>query len=377
MNQQTVRIVVAGGGSGGHVYPALAVIDALKARAGELNIRLVIRRFGPRDGYETLFTDRGVAVSPLITGKVRRYASFQNITDIPKFFIGFLQALAKLYFFMPDAIFSKGGTGALPVVVAGWFYRIPVVVHESDALPGLTNLFSARFARRVLVSFPDAASSFASQKTTVVGAIARTEFLADRVEKNTAKEALGFVATAPLVLVLGGSQGAQRINEFILENLGGIMEQAQILHQTGVANFSEVERLSHPILLTDSIKNRYLPVPYFESNLNVALAAADVVVARAGSNTIADIAAFSIPAILIPITESANDHQRANAYAYAKNGAAVVIEEANLLAGIFSPQLQSLLGDQRLRSTMGAAAGKFFTPDAAKNIAAAILAVIA
>lgn len=269
--------------------------------------------------------------------------------------------------------FSKGGTGALPVVAAGWFYRIPIAIHESDAKPGLTNLFSARFARRVFVSFEGAAEYFNQQKTQVVGTPIRQELLTGRVAKKEAKEALGFDPQSPLTLILGGSQGSQRINQFILEGLVALIKETQVLHQTGAANFSEIERLSRAALIDESFKNRYKAVGYFEKDLSLALAAADLVVARAGSDTIAEAASFGVPMILIPLADAANDHQKLNAYEFARSGGAVVIEEANLLEGIFLAQLKTILHNPELCAKMSAAAREFFLPNAAEKIADELL----
>ncbi|MGC9968915.1 MAG: UDP-N-acetylglucosamine--N-acetylmuramyl-(pentapeptide) pyrophosphoryl-undecaprenol N-acetylglucosamine transferase [Minisyncoccia bacterium] len=374
MQERPFTIVFAGGGSGGHVYPILAVAGVLRKHFEELRVPSRMVRMGPKDGYEILFQNRDIALSPIVAGKVRRYASLKNFVDVPKFFIGFFQALVKLYFIMPDVIFSKGGTGALPVVIAGWLYRIPIAIHESDAKPGLTNLFSARFARRVFVGFEEAAHYFNPQKTEVTGTPVREELLAGRTTKELAKETLGFSASAPLTLVLGGSQGSQRINEFILKNLGAIVKETQLLHQTGIANLAEVQKLSRAALIDESFRNRYQPIGFFEKNLALALTAADLVVMRSGS-MLMEIAAFGLPAILIPLSESANGHQVINAYEFAKSGAAVVIEEANLLPGIFISQLKSILGNQDLCAKMSAASSKFFIPDAAEKIADELLAL--
>ena len=373
MKDETFRIVVAGGGSGGHVYPMLAVIEALKKKMAEMNAPLRIIRMGPRDGYDTLFTNLGAELSPIAAGKVRRYASFQNLVDFPKLLFGFLQALVKLYMIMPDVIFSKGGTGALPVVLAAWFYRIPVAIHESDAKPGLTNLFSARFAKKIFVSFADAAHYFNEDKVGVSGTPVREELFAAKTTKELAKDALGFSSSHPLALVYCGSQGSTRINEFVLGNLTALLAETQVLHQTGIPNLAEVQKLSRAALIDESFKNRYQALGYFDKNLPEALTGADLVIARAGSGTISELAAFGLPAILIPLAESANDHQRANAYAFAKSGAAIVIEEANLLPGIFLGQVKAVLGDDALRAKMAAAASAFFIPGAAEKICQALI----
>ncbi len=371
------RVVFAGGGSGGHVYPTLAVLDILHDRFSEAGLPFEATRMGPRDGYEPLFERRGAKISPIVAGKLRRYVSLMNVVDIPKFFIGLLQALFKLYFVMPDVIFSKGGTGALPVVLAGWFYRIPIAVHESDAKPGLTNLFSARFARKIFLSFPDAAPYFDPGRTSVMGAPVRNALLGARIAKPTEKETLGFNKDQPLLLIIGGSQGSTRINDFMLEHLTTIIKETQIIHQTGVGNLAEVQKLSHAALIDESFKVRYEAVGYFDDDarLLLALTAADLVVSRAGSSSIFEIAAFGLPAILVPLAESANDHQRANAYAFAKTGAAIVIEESNFLPGIVLPTLKNLLTDNAVREKMSAASAAFFTPGAAERIAQELLAL--
>lgn len=369
---EKLLVVFTGGGSGGHVYPLLAVAEALRKRVLALGAPAEFIYMGPKDAYAPLIKARGMDVVNIVSGKVRRYASAANIADVPKFFIGFIQALFELYFIMPDVIFSKGGTGALPVVMAGWFYRIPIIIHESDAHPGLTNLASARFSKKVFVSFARAAQFFNPEKTKVSGAPIRTELLEGRTTRELAKETLGFNPQEPLTVIIGGSQGSTRINEFILTNLVPLIKETQVLHQTGVANFLEAQKLSHAALEGLNVKNRYQPVNYFESNLVTALTAADVVIARAGAS-IFEIASFGIPSILIPLAESANGHQRMNAYELANAGGAIVIEEPNLLPGIFFGQLKSLLSNPDLRAKMGAAAQKFFTGGASEMIADEIL----
>jgi UDP-N-acetylglucosamine--N-acetylmuramyl-(pentapeptide) pyrophosphoryl-undecaprenol N-acetylglucosamine transferase len=237
--------------------------------------------------------------------------------------------------------------------------------------PGLTNLLSARFAKKIFVSFEAAANYFEVQKCEVVGTPIRGELLASRTTKELAKENLGFDTASPLTLILGGSQGAMRINMFILEHLGEVIATTQVLHQVGLANLAEEQRLAQAMLLDESFKNRYQAVGYIE-NIALALTAADLVIMRPGSTSM-EIAAFGLPAILIPLAESANDHQRVNAYEFAKGGAAVVIEEANLLPGIFINQIKMILTNETLRAKMSAASAKFFIPGAADKIALEII----
>lgn len=375
-NNEKVRVVFTGGGSGGHVYPLVAIIEALQKRLAELKAQAEFSYLGPKDSYNVLFSNLGVAVHPISSGKIRRYFSLQNILDVPKFFIGFIQALFQLYVIMPDLLFSKGGTGALPVVIAAWFYRIPIAIHDSDAQPGMTNTLSGRFASKVFLTFDRAAAYFDPKRTQITGAPLRSELLGNRMEKPAAKENLGFDKDQMLTVILGGSQGAVRINEFILENIIPLVAETQVLHQTGAGNFLEVKKLAQAALMNAPIKSHYVPIGYFEHDMATALTAADVVVARSGSS-VCELAAFGVPAILIPLAESANGHQRADAYEFAKTGAAVVIEEANLLPGIFFSELKQILSDPDRRAKMSAASSSFFIPDAAKTIAEELIVMMA
>ncbi len=368
--------VFTGGGSGGHIYPLIAVAEALKRELAALQAPYEFFYMGGKDLWSSMLAAHGMAMRPIVTGKMRRYLSLQNLIDIPKFFIGLFQALIKLYVIMPDIVFSKGGTGALPVVLAAWFYRIPVAFHESDAQPGLNNLLSARFATRIFLSFDRAAAYFNPAITQVVGSPLRDELLVGRTTKELAKENFNFDATKPLVLVMGGSQGSLRLNEFVLTNLSEFLERTQVLHQAGSANFLEVQKLSHAALLESPTANAYQAVEYFKDNMALALTAADLVVARSGSSVF-ELAACGLPAILVPLAESANGHQLIDAMEFAKTGAAIVIEEDNLLPGLFFGQLDALLRNQDRLAKMSAASAAFFKPGAAEAIAKELIAVVA
>ncbi len=369
-------IVFTGGGSGGHVYPLLAVAEALKRKLAALNAPYEYFYMGPKDAYAALLAQQGMTMRPITAGKMRRYLSFQNIIDIPKFFIGLVQAFWKMYVIMPDVVFSKGGTGALPVVIAAWFYRIPIAIHESDAQPGLTNLASAYFARKIFVSFARAAAYFDPSLTVITGAPLRNELFEGRTTRELAKENLGFDPAKPLTIVLGGSQGSVRINEFVLANFTKFLTETQVLHQTGPANFTDVQKLSRAALLDAGTENRYEAIGYFDNNMAIALTAADLAVTRSGSSVF-ELAAFGLPAILIPLAGSANGHQLVDAYEFSKTGAGVVIEENNLLPGIFFGQLHQILSNADLRAKMSAASSQFFVPGAADAIAGDIIGLVA
>lgn len=372
-----LRIVLTGGGTGGHIIPLLAVADALQSTMrGDLALTYI----GPKSRYLGAFDERGIACSTVASAKFRRgYGFFQNIIDIPRFFVSIMQALAKLYRLMPDAVFSKGGPGALAVVLAARFYFIPVIIHESDAVPGLTNRLSAPLAKRIAIAFQGAASYFPEKKTFLAGVPVRPALTANVPSREAAKRELQFATNEPLLLVLGGSQGAAPLNTFVAENLGALLEKFQILHQAGEANLGEAGGAAKLALqnATEAFRARYRAEGFLdESGLARALAAADIVLSRAGASAIYELAAFGKPAVLVPV-ESDGGQQRANAREYAGSGAAVSIEQKNLSVHVFLDVVQRLLGDQGARENMERTAKLFFKPLAAQSIAKELLALAA
>ncbi|MDO8515679.1 MAG: UDP-N-acetylglucosamine--N-acetylmuramyl-(pentapeptide) pyrophosphoryl-undecaprenol N-acetylglucosamine transferase, partial [bacterium] len=374
-----IRIAFTGGGSGGHVYPLIAVAEALREEAKKVpGVVIDLHYFGPLDDYARTIAEQNISIHPILSSKYRRYFSIENVFDVPKFFIGIFQSFFKLYGLMPDVIFSKGGPGALPVVIVGWFYRIPIIIHESDAIPGLTNSLSARFARRIAVSFPNTLEYFHPSRVVLTGNPIRSVFTHGAPEQGAAKNILGFDSTKPLLLVLGGSQGSAHINEFIVLNVINLIAFTQVLHQTGPTNFLETKKLADASLLDltvkEELKSRYEAVGFLDAEkLRTALSASDVVVARAGSGALAEIAAAGKPSVLIPLEGAANDHQKVNAYEFAKTGAAVVIEEENLATYIFTTTLKSILDNPEVKKKMHLASAVFGNPDAAILVANEIL----
>lgn len=370
----TLRILLTGGGTGGHIYPLIAVNEELRKIAKEKNIDLDIRYFGVPNDYRSALEKEGIAVSKIIGAKRRRYFDPRNLIDFLKFFFSIFQLLGKIFFFMPNVVFSKGGPGALAVVIVARFYRIPVIIHESDSTPGLTNQISAHFAERIAISFPSAAEYF-SDKIASVGNPIRVSLVENQGDSSTAKQMLGFIKTKPLILFINGSQGATRINDFILDNIKDLVGSFQILQQTGAANFINVKREMEIATanLTNEEKMSYKIVPYFDNNLKDAYTAADVIVSRAGSGSIFEIAAFKKPSILIPLPEAASDHQLKNAYEYFKTGAAVIIEANNLTPNILINEIKKIISDPARLQKMSEAAKNFYKPEAAKLIAEEII----
>ncbi|GAI19988.1 unnamed protein product, partial [marine sediment metagenome] len=264
----------------------------------------------------------------ILAGKVRRYFSFKNIIDIFKLPIGILQAFYHIFVISPDVIFSKGGYGSIAASISGRILMVPIFLHESDISPGLANRIVGKFALEIFISFPiQKTEYFPAKKMLSVGNPVRKEILAG--SKKEAKKLLELTGEKPVILILGGSQGAQRINDKILSTLPNILEDYEIIHQTGKKNFEQVKKEAE-IVITKELKKYYHPFPFLnESEIANAYSAADLIISRAGAGTIFEIAAVERPSILVPLPESAQNHQIKNAYTFAENGAALVIEETN------------------------------------------------
>ena len=377
-----MRILFTGGGTGGHIYPIVAVAEELKKITKEKGIEVDLRYFGDPGQYFNLLEVSGIRVVNVFSSKWRRYFDIRNFFDGFKFIFSLFQCLWKILWFMPDVAFSKGGPGALAVLLVCRFYRIPIIIHESDSIPGLTNLISAKWAERIGLSFASAIEyfkkikNFDEAKFALVGHPARKIFFEPGDEPELAKKLLGFNPNAPLILFIGGSQGAAAINDFVLDSIIELLKDYQVFHQTGLKNFEQVKKEWQFINrdLTEEEKLRYKIVPYLEEkDLKEAMLAADLVVSRAGAGSIFELAAMGEPSILIPLPEAAGDHQTKNAYEYAQAGAAIVIEQSNLRTHLFIVQLQKIFNNPELLKQMSDAAKKFSKPEAAKILAEEII----
>ncbi len=383
---KTFRVLLAGGGTGGHIFPLIAVAQEIRKQTAPYEINIDMRYFGSAYQYANEIVDNDIEFVPVLSSKLRRYWSLMNAVDFFKFAASIPQLLWKIFFFMPDVIFSKGGPGALAVVLVGKFYGIPIVVHESDSIPGLTNAISGKLAKKIFLAFASASAYFNEKKTEIVGNPVRQSLLDQKAslgaDENTAKitgrKGFGLNNEIPLILVLGGSQGAEKLNDFIMENLENLLEEYQILHQTGPANYDAYKK-EYEFLTkdwSDVQKNRYVFKAFFDNDLADALAAADIVITRAGAGSLFELMAFGKPAIIIPLNQSANDHQIENARIYAKTGAAYIISEENLLGNIVSDTIRNILGKDGKYDKMSQSAQSFYRPDTAQAVARYLLSFI-
>lgn len=372
-----LKIAITGGGTGGHAYPLIAIVDALRDYTHNF---AEFHYFGSfQETFILELRERSVAIHPIAMSKWRRYFSLMNAVDTIKFIIGLFQALVKLYALMPDILFSKGGPGTLPVVLAARFYFIPVVIHESDAVLSLTNSLTARFAKIICTSFEIVKGLPKTKKNILfTGNPVRREFIGEDVISNSeAKRRLGFRAETPLIFFVGGSQGAQSINNFVLDNLLTLLPNFQVYHQTGVSQHKIVEETSRLLLANEpELSKRYRCTPYLDTlGMRTAYLAADLIISRAGGSVF-EIAAMGKPAILVPLPQSANGHQKVNAYEYARSGAAIVIEEENFNFHLVLTQINLILGSPEKYEAMKNAAKNFSKPQAAADIAQTLLSLI-
>ncbi|TSC53680.1 MAG: hypothetical protein LiPW39_139, partial [Parcubacteria group bacterium LiPW_39] len=340
-----MRIVLTGGGTGGHLFPIIAVARELKNLVqqnvfqippGE-GATIEFMFIGPETIGEEMLASEGIVHKTIMAGKFRRYPSMQNIFDIFKIPLGFLQSLWHLFFFMPNVVFSKGGYGSVPVVLAAWVYHIPILIHESDAVPGVANKFCAKFSKRVAISFNEAAKYFKEGKTALTGNPVRSGILGG--SKEQAKNIFGLSGQKPVLLILGGSQGAQALNDVVFEALPSLLGRCEIIHQCGPNNLDSIKQL-----LENKIPAGYFLYPFLnEEELRQAYGAADLIISRAGAGSIAEISALAKPSILVPLPNSAADHQNKNALEFAHFGATIVLEQMNLTPHLFQSQIFSLL----------------------------------
>ena len=367
-----MKILFTGGGTGGHFYPIIAVAEAMHTAVRERKLIEPELYYAAPDPYDLeMLIANSVVFVPTAAGKMRRYFSLLNFVDYLKTGWGIVRSVVRIFFLYPDVVFGKGGYASFPTLLAARLFGIPVVIHESDAVPGRVNAWAGKFAEKVAVSFDEAARYFPKEKVVLAGNPVRAA--AQYPAKEGVYEFLGFDRAVPTILVLGGSQGAQALNEVVLAALPQLIEEYQVIHQTGEANLRDVEGRAGVILGNSPLRSRYKPFGYLDDlALRMSAGAASLVVSRAGS-TIFEVAAWSVPSILVPLPNSAEDHQMKNAFAYARSGAATVIEQNNLTANILLSEIRRIVGDPGLSAKMGSAAKSFARPDAARTIADILL----
>ncbi len=368
-----MKIVFTGGGTGGHFYPIIAVVQKVNQIIDQehiLGAQLYYFSDGPYD--KEILVENGLLFEEIISGKIRTYFSLQNFSDIFKVFFGTLNAIYKLFSIYPDVVFGKGGYASFPTILAARILRIPVVVHESDSVPGRVNKWAGHFAKKVAVSFTEAATYFPEKTVAWTGQPIRAE-IEHGANKKEALEYFKLEEKIPTIVILGGSQGAELINNVVLDALPRLIKNYQIIHQTGVKKFKTVSGQAEVILAKDKYGIKYLPFPFLNPlQMKMAAGVATIIVSRAGS-TLFEIASWGVPSILVPFKNSHGDHSRKNAFNYARAGACGVIEEANMTANILSSEIERITNDKASYEQMVQNTKVFNKPGAAEKIARAVV----
>jgi UDP-N-acetylglucosamine--N-acetylmuramyl-(pentapeptide) pyrophosphoryl-undecaprenol N-acetylglucosamine transferase len=369
-----MKIVFTGGGTGGHFYPLIAIAESMRIQAEKDHLdtlKLYYYSDVPYDN-ESLST-LSIRFEAIPSGKLGlSYSLFQKIASFLTAGRGVLVALWKLFWLYPDAVVSKGGYASVPTSIAAWILRIPLFVHESDSAAGRTTILLSRFAKTVFISYSSAASYFPKAKEIIhTGHPVRRALL--HAAPEGARELLGLEVNLPVLWIVGGSSGAQKINNVILGMLPDILHHFQVVHQTGKNNYESVISESSVVLEGQPNKERYHPFPYMDELTQRRIAGvASIVITRAGS-ALFEFAAWGIPALVVPFAVSNNDHSRKNAYSYAASGACTIVEEANLSPEIIRTELLHILSDPALRKDMSEKAKTFATPGAADHIAYVVM----
>jgi UDP-N-acetylglucosamine--N-acetylmuramyl-(pentapeptide) pyrophosphoryl-undecaprenol N-acetylglucosamine transferase len=364
-----MKIVFTGGGTGGHFYPIIAVAEKVNQIIDKEKIvgaKLYFVSSHPYD-KQALF-ENNLKYEEVNAGKMRVYFSIKNFFDMFKVFFGILGAFYKIFSIYPDVVFGKGGYASFPTLFVARILNIPVIIHESDSAPGRVNLWAGKFAKKIALSFPESANYFPAEKVAWTGQPLRMS-IENKAPREEALDYFKFESSLPVLFILGGSQGAELINNTILDALPRLIKDYQIIHQTGINNFKGVKERVDVILGENENRGRYAPVPFLNGvQMKMAAGSATLVISRAGSGLF-EIASWGIPSILIPITESNLDHQRKNAFNYARSGSCSVIEEINMTANILSAEIDRILNNKNVYEKMTQNAKNFHKPDAAAKIA--------
>jgi len=364
-----MKIVFTGGGTGGHFYPIIAVVQQVnKIIDDEKIIGAKLYYFSDEPYDKEMLFEHRLIFEGVNTGKMRTYFSLKNFSDMVKTFFGVINATYKVFTVYPDVVFGKGGYASFPTIFAARILNIPVFIHESDYAPGRVNAWAGKFAKRIAVSYKESADFFPSTRVAWTGQPIRVE-IQQKADHNEALDFFKLDSNLPVILILGGSLGAELINNTILDALPRLLKNFRIIHQTGVRNFKDVQSQADVVLLDDKNRSRYLPYAFLNPlQMKMAAGAASFVVSRAGS-TIFEIASWGVPSILVPFTKSNADHAKKNAFAYARAGCCSVVEEKNMTANILSSEIERIIEDKDTYNKMSANALVFGKKDAAEKIA--------
>jgi UDP-N-acetylglucosamine--N-acetylmuramyl-(pentapeptide) pyrophosphoryl-undecaprenol N-acetylglucosamine transferase len=354
-----IRIALSGGGTGGHIFPLVPVARALRARGADVFF------MGPQEFPLDVLREENITVETIVpAAKFHGYLSPLTLFEVAKLPLALFQSLMILRRYRPAMLLGKGGYGTIAPVLAARMLKIPVVLHDSDAIPGRANRLLSRFARTIAVSFEETRSYFPEKDLVVTGNPVRLDH--QEMTKAEARRVLGFETSRRIIFVIGGSQGALGLSHLVKAALPLILQKYAAIISTG----------EHARELFDEVNVNNAAVFTFlsERELAAAYVLSDLVISRSGSSSIFEIAAFGKASILVPFPFDANMHQRANAHTFEETGATLVLSEKDTNDQILYYAIEAILGDEERTYRMATAAKKFATPDAAKKLADVLLA---
>lgn len=381
---RTIKIMVTGGGSSGHVSPALAAIRAInelsEQSGGTWQARF--QYIGSKHGIEKRQVEEaGIPFVSVAAGKLRRYFSLENLIDTLRVPLGVVQALRHVARFRPDVLLSTGGFVCVPPVIAAWLLRVPIITHEQTVQIGLANRIAARFARRIALSFPGAQQELAPAQRArafVTGNPVRPVIFGG--DKQKAFQRAKFAPRdneLPMLYVTGGSQGARIINRAVEAALPELLKHCRIYHQCGeqpAGEEQDFDRLSAAMLkLSPELQTRYYVTRFVGSEIGDVFAASDLLLSRAGAGTITEVCALGKPAVYVPLVPTGGDEQTRNARMCVEAGAATIIPQSELSAERLLQELPPLLNDRARLEAMGKAATSLARPQAAQDLARAVI----
>ncbi len=361
-----MKIIVSGGGTGGHIYPALTLIDAIKSKRADAEFLYV----GTHRGLEAdIVPKAGINFTALnLEGGFERRFTLENISRAANAIMSIKRASDIVRNFKPSAVVGTGGYVCGPILLAASLMKIPTLIQEQNAVAGVTNKILSKFVDRIAVGTRDALKNFPPDKTTYTGNPIRKEVLAAKREDGLRE--FNFTDDKPVVLISGGSRGARSINNAMIDvlKLAAEKNSAQFLHVTGKGEFDAVTKKLSDVLNAPNIR----VVPYLY-NMPTAMAMADLAIFRAGATGLAELTARGVPAILIPYPFAAENHQEFNARALVEAGAARMILNRNLTSENLSETLDELLSSPDELKRMAQASLSLGKPNAADEIADLIL----
>lgn len=354
-----MRIVVSGGGTGGHIYPALALIREIN-KENEKNEFLYI---GTQQGLESSIVVReNIPFKSIHITGFKRKLSYENVKTIYRFLKGVKDSKRILKEFRADVVIGTGGYVCGPVVYAAARLGIPTIIHEQNSIPGLTNKFLSRYVDRIGICFEETKTDFPEKKVVFTGNPRASEVVGQDGVKG--RLSVGLKREMPAVLIFGGSRGAKPINEAVVKSLSELGSKPyQVLYVTGEAHFADVQK---EIELVGSPEN--VIIKPFIHNMPTVLAGIDLVVSRAGATTLAEITALGIPSILIPSPYVTNNHQEKNARTLSDKGAALLLTEQDLTGNKLVELIDQVMMDKSRRETMKNAAKSLGVPDSAERL---------